>query len=628
MPVLSLPSRKRARRAQPEHRCAACRGLFSKRGLQELQSNDGYAHCTRREAEASVKDGCSLCQFFAQAVLSKFGRQKWSLDDRLVFRSQPRSERQAVLTVLEGRIAGASEAITIYPFTQRGDPLAALIPRRPVQRDVKSKAVFAAARKLIHTCLRPDKPSEGHELCRYSRDTVLPTRVLNVGDPRNSDSLVRLQVNEFDIHGSYLALSYCWGKPPSSGAPFQNLLLRKNSLHDMTSQISLQNLQQSIQDAIWVTRKLGFRYLWVDALCIIQDDDEDKGKEISKMATIYKNAAITLAAGTAERASEGFLGDPESKPTIYLPEDKFAIPMENGEIGTVYLSAEPYEPDHPLDKRGWTLQEFMLSSRMLIFSDYQLLWQCKEVGLQSVTGDDRGLEYQQHLEHLPWKVFDEEAEVGFGASDSDKLYIWKTIILQYTERNLTEPNDRLPAVSGITSELGKLWRDSNIWGLWRRWFIPLLAWYKVDIDRVNERNLKRAPSWSWASLDGRIHYRDPLEAEDAEIQTLAVARVVLSCRMLNLDDVDDDVEVDNDHGSVLEWPDLADPAWKEELGQRDLLYLLLGTTQSDSHGSKGLGLLMVSVANNRYRRIGLAVFPDMSIWEGVERQTIEFEPKQ
>ncbi|KAJ4180922.1 hypothetical protein NW755_011457 [Fusarium falciforme] len=634
MAQVSLPSRKRARVAENDSRCAACTGLFSSRGLQELQSEDGYAHRTRQEAEASAKEGCALCDFLVQVGKTKFGKDKfekykWSAGDRLVFEDQSGSENQPpTLMRLRGRINGSDEVLTIYPFTKGDDPLATLIPRRPVQRDVQSAAVFAAARKLIHACLRPDKPSEGHQLCRYSRDTILPTRVLYVGNSRNPDSPVRLQVNEVETPGEYLALSYCWGKPSPEPA-FQPLLLRRNSLYDLTSQILPRSLQQSIRDAICVTRKLGYKYLWVDALCIIQDDKKDKDQEISRMATIYKNAVITLAAGTAESASEGFLGNPSSKPEAYLPEYKFAIPMEHeGQMGNVYLSAGPYAPDHPLDKRGWTLQEFMLSSRMLIFSDYQLLWQCKEVELRSVTGDNRGLEYQQPLESLPWTIFDEEEEGRFGTSDSEKLYMWKTIIRQYTERNLSDPNDRLRAVSGVTTELEKLWRDSNIWGLWREWFIPLLAWYKEKADRVDERNLSLAPSWSWASVGGVVRYQDPvdvtIDVEDAEIKTLTAASVVLSCRTLNADDAAD--------VSVSERPDLARKAWSEEVGDNDLFYLLLGTTKGEDHGGEGLGigLLVIQVPSGHYRRIGLVVFPGMSIWKSkkVKQRTVEFEPKQ
>jgi hypothetical protein len=237
------------------------------------------------------------------------------------------------------------------------------------------------------------------------------------------------------------------------------------------------------------------------------------------------------------------------------------------------------------------------------------------------------LEYQQPLESLPWTIFDEQEEGRFGTSDSEKLYIWKTIILQYTERNLSDPNDRLRAVSGVTTELEKLWRDSNIWGLWREWFIPLLAWYKKTTERVDERNLSLAPSWSWASVGGVVRYQDPvdvtIDVEDAEIKTLTAESVVLSCRILNADDAD---------ASVSERPDLDHKAWSEEVGDNDLLYLLLGTTKGGDHGGEGLGigLLVIQVPSGHYRRIGLVVFPDMSIWKSrkAKRRTVEFEPKQ
>jgi hypothetical protein len=228
---------------------------------------------------------------------------------------------------------------------------------------------------------------------------VLPTRVVDVGEPEDRHPTIKLRVNETETHAPYLTISYCWGKKPEPTAPVQPLLMRRDSLYELVVDIRLESLQQSIQDAIFVTRKLGFRYLWVDALCIIQDCEIDKDTEISRMASVYKNAAITIAASSSENSMDGFLS---KRIRPYLPKDSLHIPILNGEKGTVYLSAEAYEPEHPLDKRGWTLQEFMLSSRMLIFSDYELLWQCKEVDLQGVTG--RGLEYQQPLEALPLTV--------------------------------------------------------------------------------------------------------------------------------------------------------------------------------------------------------------------------------
>ncbi|KAF4452455.1 hypothetical protein F53441_4735 [Fusarium austroafricanum] len=387
-------------------------------------------------------------------------------------------------------------------------------------------------------------------------------------------------------------------------------------------EVKLQDLEKSVQDAIHVTRKLGFEYLWVDRLCIIQNCEVDKAREISKMATIYKNAAITLAAGTATEASEGFLGNPSNKHDTYLPEHKFEISTEDGRSGTVYLSGRPYQPNHPLDERGWTLQEYMLSSRMLIFSGYQLLWQCQEVELQSVTGNDAGLEYQQHIESLPWAAFDEEGEPSYGTHDSEKLYLWKTIIMQYTRRSMRFSKDRLPAVTGITTELQKVWRDSHVYGHWERWFVQLLAWYKPIDDRVEERHLQRAPSWSWASVNGEIRYEEPLEVEDARVEVVTAAEVKLYCRILKFKDIDRSKRL-----SLSPRLDLVDEAAEKEFGKRKCRYLLLGKTKSydDGHES-GLGLMVLKTPAGSYRRVGLAVFEDMTVWDKAKHRSVELEP--
>ncbi|KAK7222560.1 hypothetical protein V2G26_010563 [Clonostachys chloroleuca] len=545
----------------------------------------------------------------------------WGSDDRMVFRNRssvtglPTSD----IDVLQGSLEGRPDVISIYPFAKASDPAGAVVRRRPLRRNVQSSSVFSAAKKLISSCIGSNEAqNKGHQQCRYSRDTVLPTRVLDLGDPKNPSQTLCLEVNETETHGSYLALSYCWGKPDSK-AEIQPVRLQRDNIQQLMSEIKLDILPQSIQDAITVTRKLGFRYLWVDALCIIQDHGEDKAHEISKMSAIYKNAAITVAASVAEKASQGFLQSRGDRAT-YLPECMLTIPMPNEQTGTIYLSAHQYEPDHPLDKRGWALQEFMLSSRMLIFSDYELLWQCKEVALQSVTGTQGGLEYLQPLESLPWAVFHDDAEPYFGSLDADKIYLWKTTIHQYTDRDLTDQEDRLRAVMGIITELEMLWRDQNIHGHWSKWFVQLLAWYKPDVDRVKKRHLKRAPSWSWASVDGGICYEEPLTVEDAKVKTLTMSKVVLCCRILSSDKVEP-----NKIDTVQERPDFVDCAARREFGNNDCDYMLLGKTQNSNGRERGMGLLVLKRARQQYRRVGLVTFKDMSIWQGVELQEVTFE---
>nr|RBQ84208.1 hypothetical protein FVER53263_03174 [Fusarium verticillioides] len=341
------------------------------------------------------------------------------------------------------------------------------------------------------------------------------------------------------------------------------------------------------------------------------------------MAMIYKNAAITLAAGTAKNASEGFLGSLPLKNPTYLPHEEFEIPMRDGRTGTIHLFEKPYQPHHPLDKRGWTLQEYMLSSRMLIFSNYQLLWQCQETELQSVTGDNEGIVYQQCLESLPWTSFDETGEPSFGTHDSEKLYLWQTILSQYTERQLKDPEDRLPAVTGITTELQKVWRDSHIYGHWERWFIQLLAWCKPNKARTRERHTKRAPSWSWVSVDGTIGFPATMDIEDAEIEILTAAKVRLYCRILRFDDVSPSKR--NRLSIML---DLVKSASKVEFAGRKYDYLLLGKFTGYSNCEPGIALMVLKTASGSYRRVGLALFKDMAVWTDVEYQSVDLEPKE
>lgn len=566
----------------------------------------------------SARAGCDLCKFIYDVALKEFGHHVWKHEELLHFwnsKSNTGGESSGI-NALAGRLNGFVGSIRLYPFVEQNDSLSTLIPRRPLRRDVSSPEAYLSATKLIEACIRPDDPSKGHQRCRYSRDVVLPTRVIDV-----SGYTTKLQINETEARGTYLALSYCWGKPnPKKQSRLSEL--RLNNEQDLVKEIRLEELEQSVQDAILVTRELGYSYLWVDRLCIIQNCPDDKRREIGKMATTYKNAAITLAAGTATRACEGFLGILPGKSPTYLPENHFDIPMKDGSVGTVSLSGSPYQPHHPLDERGWTLQEYMLSSRMLIFSDYQLLWQCQEIELQSVTGNDVGLEYQQRIESLPWASFDEEGEPSYGTHDSEKLYLWKTIIAQYTQRQLTAPEDRLPAVTGITTELQKVWRDSHIYGHWERWFVQLLAWYKPDDERMKERHTKRAPSWSWVSLDGPIRFEDPMEIEDAKIEVLTAAKVRLCCRILQFSDISP-----HKRCTLFTMLDLVESASDVEFAGRKCEYLLLGKTGSYQQET-GVAIMILKAPNGSYRRVGLALFEDMAVWTGVKFQSVDLEPKE
>ncbi|OLN85472.1 hypothetical protein CCHL11_08067 [Colletotrichum chlorophyti] len=611
-------SNKRLQSDGRELCCPRCRHMFSEAGLEELNSDAGLRHWDFTECCRFAMQGCETCRFIILTIGKSHG-PKWAGDEVLAFRNRATACKSmpSSIDVLEGRLSTGAVVITMYPYAEQGNPAGRLIRRRPLRRDVKSKKVLAAASRIYTEC------KESHVLCRYAKDNVLPSRVLDVGTVLSPT--LKLFVNDTEEYGQYLALSYCWGGP-------QRGLLRRQTLDSMTSEIRPETLQQTVKDAISVTRRLGFRYLWVDALCIIQDCRRDKEKEIGRMATIYKNAAMTISAGTAARAADGFL----SMESTYLPDERFEIPVPNGERGTVYLRAGTHVPKHAVDERGWVLQEFLLSSRMLVFSEYELLWQCKEIELHGVVGG--GLEYLQPLQGLPWTVFREANESAFGVEDTERRYMWKTIVEQYTIRQLGDMNDRLNALQGITRELETLWNDSTRFGLWEKWFVELLAWSKrgcEDEESGETVRENRAPTWSWGSLNGRIRYMEMFKREDAKVQqsNLLEGRVSkhveLKCKALKHENIDPALfegafDEDPIDGFVKEYYDLSDGA--DEVGNKSLQYLLLGTTQEGkTKATLGAALMVVEAPGGFHRRVGLATFKDMVIWKVAELKTIRLE---
>ncbi|KAL0931447.1 heterokaryon incompatibility protein (SNF2 family domain-containing protein) [Colletotrichum truncatum] len=616
--------RSRGENSDPDAGCVRCGLMFSTDGLRHLNSETGFRHSVFTECCASISGGCPACYYIAEAI---YGNKdvEWAGDAPLTFRNRSSSNKPErtsppeYIDVLEGYLASEPEkpVVTIYPYAKNGDLLSHLIRRRPLKRDVKSKKVLAAARHLYNEC------KESHPQCRYARDAVLPSRVLDVGTSERPS--LRLFVNETEKRGKYIALSYCWGKPELKKRP---TLLRRDTLTDMSRDdgIDEASLQKSVQDAVRVARMLGFKYLWVDALCIIQDCNRDKDKEIGKMAMIYKNAAVTVAAGTAAKAADGFL---DTK-MVYLPDEKVVFNVAGGGKGTVHLRSGPHIPKHTLDDRGWVLQEFLLSSRLLIFSEYELLWLCKERELQSVTGGENSLEYLQPLESFPWVNFSEEhGDSNFGMEEAEQKYIWKTVIEQYSLRRLGDWDDRLNALRGITRELETLWRDSSYFGLWGRWFVELMAWYKPkgkDAEEVETTRSDRAPSWSWASLNRRVLYKESLKRTDAEMKTVDMVgtrrprHVVLTCRIWKeeLDDEEEISEVDDAASAcaeaIVECPDLNNI--KDEVKDKDIEYLLLGTIQRGNR-TLGVGLMVIKAGDGFHQRVGLAEFKDISIWERI-----------
>ena len=239
-------------------------------------------------------------------------------------------------------------------------------------------------------------------------------------------------------------------------------------------------MPRTIQDAIRISRQLGILYLWVDALCIIQDSTEDWDAESGKMAAVYGNAYLTILAALSPDVQFGI---PRRRP-LRRPKTVFAWKTHRGPQDT--SAAEP------IHDRGWTLQERLLSRRSLIFGSDQLYWECRHFQRNERYTDLRHPQYSCSL-------------------GSYKPSDWRYIATEYSNRSLTFELDRLPALSGIARAFHLVTRKEYFAGMWAP-DVPIdLLWYpekkRRPMDTDSEISVYLAPSWSWLSYRGKIAMR-------------------------------------------------------------------------------------------------------------------------
>lgn len=380
--------------------------------------------------------------------------------------------------------------------------------QRPAQPGVDFHGAYKQARQWISNCLL------SHEKCpKKSTSSILPTRVLDLSTERG-EHRIRLHISN-DEHATYAALSYCWGSTPQ-------LTTTQENLHSLTRDgIEIEKLPKTLRDAIHAMRKLEIQYLWIDSLCIIQDSAEDKAIEISKMSQIYKEAIVTISAAVASDCSHGFLEDRKEvrdrlDGSFFLPyaltdeieADDLPHYLREGGVGNVFICPDPScgfrirdFTQEAISQRAWTLQESWLSPRLLIYGSGPLQWQCLTAS-HSFGGAPPSQAPEEIVPTAPrQRFFTSSASDGEDISEE-----WGQIIGQYTRRAITDPNDKLIALSGIAAEFQRLSGDEYFAGLWRSTLPYSLLWHQQWPIKttIQPASAYRAPSWSWASVDGTI----------------------------------------------------------------------------------------------------------------------------
>ncbi|KAE9370261.1 HET-domain-containing protein, partial [Stipitochalara longipes BDJ] len=345
---------------------------------------------------------------------------------------------------------------------------------RLAEEDPASEEAFSRAQHWIEYC------KANHLNCLRNEDVPLPTRVLDVHATTNPDT-IRLFVSNGQRY-KYVALSHCWGNLRTC---------TEDTFEELQNGVSISRLPKTFQDAITVTRNLGIRYVWIDSLCIKQDSREDWSCESARMSEVYGNSFITILASSAQNSEQGFLASRDPERHILT---KFCPHPCHPEIWTWIhwpwgTSGRSDHRDRKICHRAWAFQEYSLPPRVLEYAPTEMEWHCNQTMFEETMADPG--DYAMH------DTYKELMDISI-------YNRWYTLVEGYTARDLTFETDRLPAIAGIARKIQVITGDTYMAGLWGKDLGAGLCWRARGFGDLRHPSSYRAPSWSWASLEGSI----------------------------------------------------------------------------------------------------------------------------
>ncbi|KAK7962918.1 HET-domain-containing protein [Apiospora aurea] len=395
--------------------------------------------------EASARQGCKFCALLLQAlkdgeVLETFRRIEARFD-RLGERATA-SLSVGTMWIRTGRVCSTSESST----------------KNIVSED---QGIFEMANGWLRTCC------ESHKSCNDDvKNLPTPTRLVSIANRKP-----RVEITaDMDKPGQplrYATLSYCWGTRPF-------IQLTKHNFPDLTKEIPTEDVPPIFADAFTIARALEIGYIWIDSLCIVQDDEADWRTEADRMQAVYSGSYVNIAAASATDVyGRCFV----KTPSYFRDGVQVRVTVEGAHDFLEFGRTDTYDRSvlaTHLMTRGWAIQEKLLAPRTLHFGPRGVFWECREKILSeslpkrmSLPGSFNCLVFGNHN----WKE-----------------YFWEH-------------------------------RDEYVAGLWRRNIELHLCWHSLEPRELRRRPRAHeadwvAPSWSWASMDGVVQY--PRHNDDVE----------------------------------------------------------------------------------------------------------------
>jgi hypothetical protein len=302
-----------------------------------------------------------------------------------------------------------------------------------------------------------------HNKCRRSLTAGLPKRVLDVGEPRDGQTRIPMGENIRFIETSenvtdYICLSHCWGTTDM-------FKTTRETISERMQCICYNDPPKTFKDAAEITRELKKRYLWIDSLCIIQNDAQDWREEGFRMHEIYGNSYLTIAASRSKGSNDSLFS---ISPRHKLQDFSFALDGRDISNMRVRQRIQHFDSTEafPLLKRGWIFQERIFSRRVLHFGPQELLWECMETEECECGNVNEGIN---------WKFNTPQKSLFLLGSN---VFLWNNITASYSGLDLTKESDVLPALAGIAQKYKSEADAKYLAGIWSGTFMVYhLLWY-------------------------------------------------------------------------------------------------------------------------------------------------------
>lgn len=357
-----------------------------------------------------------------------------------------------------------------------------------------SNDTFKQIKSWLELCKNHKCCTARSALHRQSTD-IRPTRLLKLDHGKNHPN-VRLvytaQTGSENVQ--YATLSHCWGRTLFAK-------LTRSLIEDYRSHIPWETLSLTFQHAVMACLRLDIQYLWIDALCIVQDDGDDWLYEAGRMVGVYSNSYVNISADASSSGSDGLFR--QRNP---IPLQSFAVPHRNHEtdVPTCIFYTNRWQRsvyEGPLARRAWTVQEKFLAPRGIHFAQEEVLWDCMEL----LSAESLPNTFDMDCD---WPAI-KKASLTLETTPEERSEIlydfWYRLISVYSEAALTFSSDRPIAIAGLAysfcHSLG-LSETNYLCGLWRPRLIHDMMWMANRDWMVPPQHsrVSNVPTWSWLSV--------------------------------------------------------------------------------------------------------------------------------